>query len=123
MILVPKAIFFYKANSFDHESEDFRQYHYYFSLVAIAGSCVEIYVDLFLLWLLYRFMKPHKVLEDETAEVSTLMFAHDASSAQESLLDSFEVEHDKRKANLLKQKHNDFLAFVIKDWLTEIDTE
>ena len=68
-------------------------------------------------------MKPREISDDETAEVSTLMFAHDATSAQKNLLDSFEVEHDKRKADLLKQKHNDFLAFVIKDWLTEIDTE
>ena len=47
----------------------------------------EIYVDLFLLWLLYRFMKPQNILKDGRTEASALLFAHDGREAQKMLFD------------------------------------
>ena len=41
----------------------------------------DLYVDLFLLWLLHRFMKPQKVLSDGRTEASAILFAHDAKAA------------------------------------------
>ena len=82
-----------------------------------------MYVDLVLLWLLYRFVKPQKVLNDGTTEALFLLYANDDSKAEESLYDSYLEEHDKRQAKKLKQKHDDFLDFVIQDMLASIRTE
>ena len=46
-------------------------------------------MDLFLLWLLYRFMKPQKKLEDGAIEASVLLLAHNSEVAEKSLLAEF----------------------------------
>ena len=58
-------------------SEDFYRYMYYYQASRIAQLNAEFYVDLFLLWLLYRFMKPQKIFVNGKTEASTLLFAHD----------------------------------------------
>ena len=60
-----------------------------------------MYVDLFLLWILYKFMKPQRELKDGRTEASVLLFAHDAAAAERSLLDSFIQEYGERKAKIL----------------------
>ena len=54
------------------------RYAYYDAIDILVQKFIEIYVDLFLLWLLYRFMKPQKILEDGKTEASALLFAHNA---------------------------------------------
>ena len=54
------------------------RYAYYDAVDILVQKFIEIYVDLFLLWLLYRFMKPQKMLKDGRTEASALLFAHDA---------------------------------------------
>ena len=53
-------------------------------------------MDLFLIWLLYRFMKSKKVISDEKAEVSTLLFAHDSKAAKKLMLNWYTGEDDRR---------------------------
>ena len=77
-------------------------------------------MDLFLLWLLYKFTKPQRVLNDGMTEASTLLFAHDAKTATETLFGEYKEEYDRHKAELLQKKHDDFIAYVIKDWMAEM---
>ena len=84
---------------------------------------VDIYVDLFLLYLLYRFVKPQRILKNGQAEASILLFAHDAKRASNRLLESYKEEHEQKKAKMLKKKHEDFLAFVIRDMFSDFQTE
>ena len=75
--------------SSDAWSEEFYRDRYYRDLSTLASQFVEIYADLFLLWLLYRFMKPQRVLKDGTTEASVLLFAHDCDSAEINLINDF----------------------------------
>ena len=50
-----------------------------------------IYVDLFLLWLLYRFMRPQRIDNDGLTEASTLLFAHDVTNAEKIIFESLEA--------------------------------
>ena len=69
---------------------------YYLGLSNLVNSSIEVYVNLFLLWLLYRFMKPHRFLDGGKTETSTLLFAHDVERAQKSLLEGFIEESEDR---------------------------
>ena len=50
--------YFYKLYISEVSSDEKFQYEYNYYVAAIAETTTEFYVDLFLLWLLYRFMKP-----------------------------------------------------------------
>ena len=54
------------------------KYLYYFFLFDLINAIFAFIVDLFLLWLLYRFMRPQKIIDDQSTEASVLLFAHDA---------------------------------------------
>ena len=58
IIIALYAIFINKANSFDEDDKDYWKYQFYKDASDLANLNVEFYVDLFLLWLLHRFMKP-----------------------------------------------------------------
>ena len=58
------------------------RYLYYTKFAKLASDFVEIYVNLFLLWLLYRFMKPQRALGSGATEASVLLFAHDPAKAE-----------------------------------------
>ena len=55
-------------------------YTYYAALTELASTIIDLYVDLFLLWLLYRFMQPQPILNDGRTQASTLLLslAHDS---------------------------------------------
>ena len=53
--------------------------------ISLISSVVAIYVDLFLLYLLYRFMKPQPVLENGATVIQTVLFAHDHEIAGQNL--------------------------------------
>ena len=86
VILALKAVYYHKAESVPYGSKQYWTFYYYQMLTELGSEFVDIYVDLFLLWLLYRFMKPQKILEDGRTEANALLFAHDAESAEQSLL-------------------------------------
>ena len=44
----------------------------------LGFSVVDVYVDLFLLWLLSKFMKPKKILDDGRSETVAILFVLDA---------------------------------------------
>ena len=67
-------------------SDDQYRYEYYTHVALLVNNCTEYYVDLFLLWLLYRFMKPQNTLQDGRTEASVLLFAQDSGEAQMTLL-------------------------------------
>ena len=83
----------------------------------------EFYVDLFLLWLLYRFMKPQANLKDGRTEASVLLFAHDGKRAQVTLLRSYTGNDEQTKRELLERNYKEFVDFVIKDFIADITTE
>ena len=80
-------------------------------------------MDIFLLWLLYRFMKPQNILKDGNTEASALLFAHDGREAQKMLLNFQTSIEEEKKERLLLKKHKDFFDFVINDWIAEITLE
>ena len=77
-VLALYASFYHKRIKSEKDSEVFWQYHYYETLADITSIFIEIYVDLFLLWLLYRFMRPQNILDSQSLEISALLFVHDS---------------------------------------------
>ena len=55
---------------------------YYRATLYLVSTIVDWYVDLFLLWLLYRFMRPSKIKRDKN---TALLFAHDFDQAEKFL--------------------------------------
>ena len=84
---------------------------------------LEFYVDLFLLWLLYRFMKPQKNSQDGRTEASVLLFAHDGKRAQEILFGSQTSDGEQKKVESFQRNYKEFVDFVIKDLIADITTE
>ena len=83
----------------------------------------DLYVDLFLLWLLYRFMKPQKNLQDGRTEASVLLFAHDGKRAQEILLVSCREDDEQIKVESFERNYKEFVNFAIKHLIADITTE
>ena len=54
---------------------------------------VNYYVDLFLLWLLYRFIRPMESAESGNVKANALIFVHDTETADNGLLKSFKQKH------------------------------
>ena len=61
------------------------KFEYYDNLLQLAYDLMDVYVDLFLLWLLYRFMKPQETLRNGNSISSTTLFAHDHEAAGQNL--------------------------------------
>ena len=51
-------VFVFKEAPGEIAGEGLARYQYYETVTALVELNIEFYVDLFLLWLLYRFMKP-----------------------------------------------------------------
>ena len=116
------AIFYYGADSVEEGSVDWIRYEYLATIAMLAQLNIGLYVDLFLLWLLYRFMKPQNILQDGSTEASALLFAHDGLEAQIHLGQCSEDE-DNRQKELPEGKHQGFIAFLIKNLVADIATE
>ena len=109
-ILVLAAVLDVKEKFTIEDSEDHWKYFYFYTLAKITAYFVGIYMDLFLLWLLYKFMKVQITMRDteealnplETSttsrSTSVSLFAHDATSAATSLLNSFKEDREIKKA-------------------------
>ena len=110
-ILVLAAVLDVKEKYTIEDSEDHWKYFYFYYLAKITAYFVGIYMDLFLLWLLYKFMKVQITMRDtedealnhlETSTTShstrVSLFAHDATSAATSLLNSFKEDREIKKA-------------------------
>ena len=78
VILAFIAIFLREKNIAPPKSEKELQYQYYYDLTDLASHIFKVYMDLFLLWILYRFMKPQRIFRNGQTEASALLFAHDA---------------------------------------------
>ena len=122
-ILTVHAVNYYKTISYEKGTEQRMRFWYYQVLISLVSSFIEIYVDLFLLWLLFKFMKPPKILKDGRTEASALLFAHDAQRAQDNLVEHYKEVHARKQALELKKKHDNFINFVIKDMIAEMRTE
>ena len=68
-------------------------------------------------------MKPKNILQDGRTEASALLFAHDSKSAQEILLGKYQGDKAKTQEGMPKKRHQDFITFVVEDWVAEITTE
>ena len=109
-ILVLAAVLYGKENSSIYKSEVQYEYFYFYYVAKIAAYFVGIYMDLFLLWLLYKFMKVQITMRDTEDEASNpletstsrsttvSLFAHDATSAATNLLNSYKEDHEIKKA-------------------------
>ena len=49
-----------------------------------------MYVDMFLLYLLFKFTKPHQKLLDGRSIASAVLFAHDHDSARDLIIENLE---------------------------------
>ena len=99
------------------------QYRYYEAIIELFQLSTELYMDLFFLWLLYRFMKPQNILQDGRTEASAILFAHDGKEARKMLLNFYTGNEDKRKSQSLEKTYKEFIDYVIKDLASEIATE
>ena len=88
IVIALKALPYWKYYSFLRNDKEYLKYKYYYYVTDLVELNVDLYVDLFLLWLLYRFMKPQKNSQDGRTEASVLLFAHDGKRAQEILFGS-----------------------------------
>ena len=61
-----------------------------------------MYVDLFLLWLLYRFTRPQKFLNDGRPVASAILFAHDNIKAGDGLVNSLLHNQEDKEAQKLR---------------------
>ena len=122
LILTLTNVYLNKANtSFNGDKEVFWKYYFYYAITTIASMTVEFYVDLFLLFLLYRFMRPKKVLKNGMTEACALFFAHDSKRAKQMFLD-WNTEEDKGWERYFEKKR-EFNAFLSNDWASNISTE
>ena len=64
-----------------------------------------MYVDLFLLYLLYKFTKPQKKLKNGMTIASAILFAHDRSKAGQVVMEQIQDMSQERSRNLLMRKH------------------
>ena len=78
------------------------KYLYYFFLFDLIYAIFGFFVDLFLLWLLYRFMKPQKTIDGHRTEASVLLFAHDAQRAEQTLVDIYREDQDEKTAEIMR---------------------
>ena len=67
----------------------------------VDSSVIETYVDLFLIFLLFKFMRPQQKLEDGRTVASVVLFAHDHGSASTGLLQTVELRAEERTSDLL----------------------
>ena len=117
------AIFYSKAYFAEDGSEDWYEYVYYINIANVASLNTGFYVDLFLLWLLYRFMKPQNILEDGRTEASALLFAHDGKRAQEILSRNYTGDQEKRTGDTTDTNSRKFINSFIGDLIAGISTE
>ena len=75
VIMILFSLFYFKTLS--EASQNYWKFYYYGALTDLAIAFVDIYVDLFLLWLLYKFMNPQKDF-DWQSDTITIRFAHDS---------------------------------------------
>ena len=97
IVIALNAVSYEKAYSSQEDDKNYWKLKFYSTLSALVQLNAEFYVDLFLLWLLYRFMKPQKNLHDGRTEASVLLFAHDGKKAQKILLSSYTEDDEQRK--------------------------
>ena len=87
VVIGSSAVLYVMIESTKTEEEE-AKYRYYYSLTMPLADIFDIYVNIFLLWLLYKFMKPQEILEGGRTVASTLIFVHDHNKAGDDLLDS-----------------------------------
>ena len=84
---------------------------------------VERYVDLFLLYLLYKFTKPEQKMDDGRSTASAMLFAHDHNTAGKTILKSIEQRHDERKEAMLKTQTEGFINYIVAEWANKMKQE
>ena len=82
-----------------------------------------MYVDLFLLYLLYKFTKPLSRLDDGRTTASAVLFAHDHATAGKTILKSLEQREDERKDRAIKSQTENFFNYIIAEWTNEMSQE
>ena len=75
-----------RENSGDDPCEILARQEVYYQILMIQPFQIvaEIYVDLFLLWLLYRFVKPSKV-EKTNSDYFGILLTHDSEAADDNI--------------------------------------
>ena len=58
-VLIWNAVYYVLYSLADADTLDYAKYQFYFYLSVPVSDLIDIYVGLFLLWLLYKFMKPY----------------------------------------------------------------
>ena len=81
---------------------------------------IDFYVDLFLVYLLFRFTKPRPKQDEKLATTSAMDYAHDHTAASVLIQSTMESMTEKRKSILLSKQHADFINYVIAQWSEEL---
>ena len=89
----------------------------------LVSTIFNIYVDSFLLYLLYKFLKPSRITDDGKTEAQVILFALNDNKAQSNVLKTFQERYDEG-GNAIRDKIDDLFKHVIKEWkdLTEIES-
>ena len=89
-------------------------------VVQLISNFTVTYVDLFLLYLLYKFTKPMKNLADGRTVASAVLFAHDHNKASQAIRDSIQELIEQQERELMERKHADFFKYVVSQWVDEL---
>ena len=81
MIAITVILYVYGLKYENADTEQRQAAYYDFFVAGLVSSCTKMYVDLFLLYLLYKFTRPQRKLMDGRTVASAVLFAHDHSKA------------------------------------------
>ena len=73
LLLIATIILTVLAQQYEEKSEDWYRYLYYLEIMECAFHAVQFYVDLFLLFLLYRFTRTQKTVKAGLTEAQALL--------------------------------------------------
>ena len=92
-ILITRATFTYKYTYADTDLDN-QKYKYYFTISNCFCDIIDIFTDLFLLWMLYKFIKPKTSDHGSFTNVTAILFVHNQNTAGEILRESLIERHD-----------------------------
>ena len=111
-----------KAYSIKNKEEQSR-FDFYAEVALLVSSCVQLYVDFFYLYLLYRFMKPKRFHQSSRTETSSLLFSRQSENSGELFFEELKGVEVSRPDQTTQQKNEEVSDFVMKGLVAEITTE
>ena len=121
-ILIARAIFAYKS-TYAETDLDNQKFKFHFTVSNCLCDIIDIFTDLFLLWMLYKFIKPKDSNTENYNNITAVLFVQNQHTAEEILKESFIERHDQQKARMIKEQTDNFIRYVIKECAQELKTQ